>query len=229
MFKVIKFAALPLVLLFIIGSKSYSEVESPGEIIESVEEDLCITKRLNINGLTPEAFQWAYKGWTGLKKKNKLQIDTLLTVVDFSKPSNEDRLFIIDLKNEKLVLSSLVAHGMNTGEVEAEIFSNTPSSHKSSLGAYVTSHTYQGRHGYSLRLLGMEQELNSNAHKRAIVVHGADYVSHSYISENGRLGRSFGCPAIPRSLNDYVIDLIKDGSCLYIYHPTIANYSLSLY
>ena len=90
----------------------------------------------------------------------------------------------------------------------------------SSLGLYKTSITYKGKHGYSMRLDGLEKGLNDKARERAIVVHGANYVSHSYIKKNGRIGRSFGCPALPQELNAYVIDLIKEGSCFYIYHPT---------
>lgn len=172
-------------------------------------------------GIPKPAFDMAVSGYLNLKQQNLLLNDTLLTIIDFSKPSVEKRLYIIDLKNRHVVKSTLVAHGMNSGLQNAESFSNALNSKKSSLGLYLTQDTYQGKHGYSLRLEGMNKGLNDNAAKRAVVIHGADYVSEGFIRQTGRIGRSFGCPALPMEETTGIIDLIKNGSCLFIYHPTL--------
>lgn len=178
-------------------------------------------------GIPKPAIQLALNGYFGLNDKDLLKNDTLLTIIDFSKPSNEKRLFILDLKNHAIIRNILVAHGMRSGVQIAESFSNNRHSNKSSLGLYITNETYIGKHGYSLRLDGMSPGLNDNARKRAIVIHGADYVSESFIRENGRIGRSFGCPAIANDESEEIINLIKGGSCLFIYHPTLIPISQS--
>jgi hypothetical protein len=165
------------------------------------------------------AFQLAYEGFHKLAEQGILRRDTILTLIDFSKPSSEKRLFIIDLKHERVLEKTWVAHGKNTGSLYAEKFSNIPHSNQSSLGFYVTDHTYLGKHGYSLRIRGLEPGINHKAWDRAIVIHGANYVSESFIEKYGRLGRSFGCPALPPELNSRIIDLIKDQSCLFIFSP----------
>ncbi len=152
-----------------------------------------------------------------LLNEGKLKNRNILTIIDFSRPSSQERLFVIDLEKEKIIYKTLVAHGKNSGENYATHFSNNPRSHQSSLGFYITENTYMGRHGYSLRLTGLEKGINDNAHTRAIVMHGADYVSREYISSYGRLGRSFGCPALPPELAERIIDTIKDRSLLFIY------------
>lgn len=177
--------------------------------------------------ISTPAFNLALNGFYDLKMKGLLGNDTLLTIVDFSRPSIKNRFFILDLKNNKLLKNTLVAHGMQSGLDEAESFSNRRMSNKSSLGLYVTRETYEGKHGYSLRIDGMSIGLNDNARKRAIVIHGANYVSQEFIAENGRLGRSFGCPSVPMDESQEIIDLIKNGTCLYIYHPTLIPISES--
>lgn len=147
--------------------------------------------------------------------------DSVLTIIDFSKPSSEKRMFVLNLAQNEMLHHSLVAHGMNTGQLYATTFSNKPKSHMSSLGLYRTSETYYGKHGYSLRIDGLEPTLNSNARKRAVVIHGAKYVSQEYIQKVGRLGRSFGCPALPMETNNEIINSIKEGTLLYIYHPSL--------
>lgn len=144
----------------------------------------------------------------------------IVTVIDFTLPSTEKRLWTIDLTTEKVLLNSLVAHGKNSGENMAEKFSNKPESHQSSLGFYLTENAYVGKHGYSLRLTGLEKNINDKAYDRAIVVHSADYVSEDFIKQHGRLGRSFGCPALPVEVNDTFINVVKDGSLLFIYHDS---------
>lgn len=143
--------------------------------------------------------------------------EEIVSIIDFSKPSTEKRLFIVDLKLQKLLYYTYVAHGKNTGQNKAVKFSNAPGSNSSSLGLYATAEPYYGKHGYSLRLDGLEKGFNDNARKRAVVIHSASYVSEDFIKKYGRLGRSFGCPAVPVEDSKEIIDLIKGGSCLYIY------------
>jgi len=174
-------------------------------------------------GIPKPAIDLAFNGFLFLKQKKLLKNESLLTIIDFSRPSTDKRLFIFDLKNEKVVKNTLVAHGMNTGGQNAESFSNEINSKKSSLGLFITQAAYFGKHGYSLRIKGMSKGLNDNVFKRAIVIHGADYVSESFIKQTGRIGRSFGCPALPLDETKDIIDLIKDGTCLYIYHPVLMS------
>lgn len=141
----------------------------------------------------------------------------VITILDFSKPSGNKRFFVIDLVNHKLLYQTLVAHGKNSGERSCTSFSNKPHSLKSSPGFFFTGESYQGRHGYSMRLDGKEPGVNDNARTRAIVVHGADYVCNAFVKEYGYIGHSFGCPAIPLNVNQEIIDLIKGGSCFYIH------------
>ncbi len=166
-----------------------------------------------------ESFELAMEGYLKLKKNGVLQKD-ILTLVDYSLSSNENRLWVIDLKNNIVLFQSLVSHGRNSGNEYASNFSNKPESYKSSLGFYATGETYYGKHGYSLRLDGLEKGINSNARARAIVIHGADYVSEKFARQNGRLGRSLGCLALKQGLSKEVIDVIKDKSCLFVYYPS---------
>jgi hypothetical protein len=170
-----------------------------------------------------ECFAEALKGFYELKEKGLIKRD-ILTLVDFSLSSNAKRLWIIDLTTNEVLLQSLVAHGRNTGEEFANNFSNTPESFKSSLGFYATGEVYNGKHGVSLKLDGLEKGLNDYARKRAVVIHGADYVSESFIKYHKRLGRSQGCPAVPLEFASEIITMIKGQSCLYIYHPSINNF-----
>lgn len=171
-------------------------------------------------GLSKSVFQLALKGYKKLKKISEISRDGILSIVDFSKPSNKKRLYILDLNTKELLLSTLVAHGRNSGMTYANSFSNKPESNKSSLGFYTTLHTYFGEKGYALKLKGEEPGINDKAYARNIVVHGSDYVDENFIRSTGHLGRSFGCPAVPDKYSKKIIDYIKDGSCLFIYHPT---------
>ncbi|WEK35450.1 MAG: murein L,D-transpeptidase catalytic domain family protein [Candidatus Pseudobacter hemicellulosilyticus] len=169
-------------------------------------------------GLSRSVFQMALRGMEKLQHTGLVKT-SILSIVDFSKPSSQKRLFIIDLESYQLLFNTLVAHGMASGKEMASIFSNKSGSHKSSLGFYVTGQTYQGSNGYSLKLSGVEKGINDYAMRRAIVMHGADYVSESWVDMQGYIGRSQGCPAVPPELSRPIIDEIKDGSCLFIYHP----------
>jgi L,D-transpeptidase catalytic domain len=166
-----------------------------------------------------ESFSQALKGFYDLKEKGLVKKD-ILTLIDFSLSSNVKRLWVIDLSTNTVLLNSLVAHGRNTGEEFATSFSNTDSSFKSSLGFYATGEIYNGKHGKSLKLDGLERGVNDRARDRGVVMHAADYVSEDFIRNHNRLGRSQGCPAVPVELNDAIIDLIKNKSCLFIYHPS---------
>ncbi|RZM11499.1 MAG: murein L,D-transpeptidase catalytic domain family protein, partial [Pedobacter sp.] len=143
-----------------------------------------------------------------------------LTLIDFSKSSNTKRLWIIDMATKTVLYNSLVSHGRNSGDEFATSFSNEGSSFKSSLGFYATGEIYQGKHGSSLRLDGLEKGINNNARSRGVVIHAADYVCDNFIKQHRRLGRSQGCPALPNNLTKEIITLIKDKSCLFIYHPS---------
>ena len=143
----------------------------------------------------------------------------IITLIDFSLPSDKERLWVIDLVKKKVLIHCLVSHGRNSGEVMAEKFSNNPGSCESSPGFYTTGESYIGKHGLSLALDGLETGINDKARERAIVIHGADYVSAEFIKNYGRLGRSLGCPAVPEELSKEIIETIKGGSCLFIYAP----------
>ena len=166
------------------------------------------------NKLTFEIFKIAIKGSARIENLTKKNV---ITIIDFSKSSTEKRFFVIDLENKKLIFNCFVAHGKNSGENVAQNFSNKPESLQSSLGFYITAETYIGEHGYSLRLDGIEKGINDNARTREIVIHGAEYVSGEFIKSYGRLGRSWGCPALPLDLSKEIIDKIAGGSCLFIY------------
>ena len=166
-----------------------------------------------------ECFNTALDGFHLLKQKGAVE-KNILTVVDFSLSSTKKRMWVIDLDEKVVLFHTLVAHGKNTGEEYANEFSNQAESFKSSVGFYATGEIYNGKHGLSLKLDGLERGLNDNARDRAVVVHGADYVSESFIKQHNRLGRSQGCPALPVELNEKIINVIKNKSCLFIYHPT---------
>ena len=166
-----------------------------------------------------ESFDMALEGFNYLKDKGLIQ-KNILTIVDFSLSSNAKRLWVIDLEQNKVLFQTLVAHGRNTGEEFAKVFSNQAESFKSSVGFYATAEIYNGKHGLSLKLDGLQKGLNDKARERAVVMHGADYVSETFIKQHSRLGRSQGCPAVPVEMNQKIINVIKDKSCLFIYHPS---------
>jgi len=175
--------------------------------------------RLNLAGLNRKAFELAQEGYEKLKGQGALLNDNIISIIDFSLPSTEKRLYVVDLKNYQVLYKTYVAHGKNSGTAMAKSFSNSPSSYKSSLGFYKTLGTYVGKHGYSLKLEGLEKGINDNAYERAIVMHGADYVNPSYIPKLGYIGRSQGCPAVASREATPIINTIKNGSCLFIYSP----------
>lgn len=181
--------------------------------------DLYAELGLKSLGLAREPFLNALKGLEHLSEKGKVASQGLLSIADFSKPSSEKRLYIIDLTKKLILFHTYVSHGRNTGNQFAQSFGNESGSLKSSLGFFTTGGTYCGEHGKSLRLLGMEPGVNDKALERGIVIHGASYVSEQFIARHGRLGRSHGCPAVPEHLCGSIIEKIKGGSCFYIYYP----------
>ena len=190
--------------------------------VKAVAENMSVYNQLDANSFSLpsfESFNLAFDGFNYLKEKGLVQ-KNILTIVDFSLSSNHKRLWVIDLNNNQVLFQTLVAHGRNTGEEFAQVFSNQAESFKSSVGFYATAEVYNGKHGLSLKLDGLQKGLNDNARDRAVVIHGADYVSESFIKQNKRLGRSQGCPAVPVEMNQKIINVIKDKSCLFIYHPS---------
>jgi hypothetical protein len=172
-------------------------------------------------GLRNEVLELALKSHARVKAAGGTASD-LLTVIDYSLPSRERRLWVLDTETGTVLERELVAHGNQTGGDIATAFSNRAGSNQSSLGTFVTGKTYIGKHGKSLRLHGLDEGLNDRAFDRAIVVHGADYVNEGIIGQLGRLGRSQGCPALSPAASARIIDMIKDGSVVFSYHPSAA-------
>ncbi|ALF24163.1 murein L,D-transpeptidase catalytic domain family protein [Fusobacterium nucleatum] len=176
--------------------------------VKSVYDSLNIKNKIDYS-----IFQKAYLGYVQISNKNP----GVLIIIDYSKPSNEERFYVLDLDKKKLVYSTRVAHSKNSGlEIPLE-FSDDPNSYQSSLGFFVTLGEYNGAYGYSLRLKGLEENINANAEDRAIVIHGGDIVEDEYIKKFGFAGRSLGCPVLPHSLTREIIDFIKHGRVLFIY------------
>jgi hypothetical protein len=175
---------------------------------------------LEAYGLDSVLFQKALTGYYNLKENGSLNNEKeFLTVIDFRKSSTEKRFWTIDLRNKTVKFHSLVAHGKNTGEDVARNFSNVAGSNMSSLGFYVTGERYVGKHGLSMFIDGQDKGFNDNARNRAVVLHGADYVSEEFVQRIGRLGRSQGCPALPVDLTPKVVNELEGGTCLFIYYP----------
>lgn len=185
-----------------------------------VNEDIYSTVSLSETGLTKDIFDLAIKGLKKLDSDGKLNNPNIVTIVDYSQSSNKKRLYVIDLKNKKLLFNTFVAHGRNTGEEYAKSFSNDEGSYKSSLGFYITEHPIIGSHtGFSLQIDGVEKGFNDHAVQRAIIIHAAEYATENFIQKHGRLGRSYGCPSLPPEMNKPIIDAIKGGTCLFLYNP----------
>lgn len=199
---------------------------APSNMLPSVYDSL----KLNVIGLSKEVFDLAVKGLEKLKSTGTIVTDSIISIADFSQPSSNKRLYIIDLNHYSLLFNTYVAHGHNSGTEFAERYSNRPQSLQSSPGFYVTMNTYLGSNGYSLKLNGLEKGINNNALRRDIVIHGAEYVNEKMITDQGYIGRSWGCPAVPQGLHYSIIETIKNGTCLFIYpgHTSYINKSTVL-
>lgn len=197
---------------------SHNKIAS-GKLNKTVENALYNKLSLSAKGLSESVFLLAYHGFEKLNSVGKLNTDSILTIIDYSKSSREKRMFVVDLKSQTILFHTVVAHGRNSGEEFARAFSNNMNSHQTSLGFYITGSTYAGSNGYSLQLKGIEAGINDKALARAIVIHGAAYANESTIYARGYLGRSYGCPALPQKMSAKVIDKIKGGSLLFAYYP----------
>lgn len=185
----------------------------------SLSEKLFSDLHLQQAGLSQDAVDYAVKGYQKLMDSGVVTNPQYLTIVDLSQSSRNKRFYILDMKNDTLAWNTYVAHGKNSGVDKAERFSNSFNSNESSLGFYVTKSTYVGKHGLSLRISGLEEGFNNNAEARGIVVHGAPYVNAQRVN-SAYMGRSQGCPALPENEYAQVINLIKDGSVLFVYNPS---------
>lgn len=212
-----------LMLALILGSisttafgftlKNPTKTESTIELSSKKNEER-LYQEIGLKGkLDYEVFKTALNGYNKIEGKRK----ELLTIIDYSKPSTEKRFFVIDMERKKLLVHSHVSHGKNSGGNIATSFSNKMSSNKSSLGFFLTENTYMGGNGYSLVLNGLEKGINDKAKERYIVIHGADYANPRFAQSQGRLGRSLGCPALPKDVSKKAIDMIKNGSVIFVY------------
>lgn len=210
-------------------SSSASTVVSPISTVTAADNSAATTiycgAGLEQYGLSRIAFDYAWKGYQYLTEKKLISRTSFLTICDFSQSSSKKRLYIIDVNKGTLITHTYVAHGKNSGSEYAAKFSNTPESLQSSLGFYVTQQTYIGEHGLSLRVNGVEPGFNDKALERSIVIHGAAYVDGARARAGVFMGRSFGCPAVPQNESAQIINTIKNGTCLFIYHPS-KNYLL---
>ncbi len=209
---------LMLVMLLLVPVLNRAGSGKPVPPVE-IRGDLFSALNLAEKGLSAEVFQLALKGFRKLELGGQLRNAGILTIADFSQSSKMKRLYVIDLLHKVLLFNTYVAHGRKTGEEFATHFSNVLGSCESSLGFYVTKQQTRGsKTGLSLVLEGVEKGFNDNALKREIIIHGAKYATEDFIRKTGRLGRSFGCPSLPPDMIKAVVETIKEGTCLFIYH-----------
>jgi hypothetical protein len=175
---------------------------------------------LQDSGLSQKAFEYGMIGYYKLRKRGLLQRTDVLSICDFSQSSSSKRMYVIDVRNHKLLYRTYVAHGINSGDEYANSFSNSNESCKSSLGFYVTRKTYTGVNGLSLRIDGLDKGFNDHANERNIVIHGASYVSLRILHKYGVMGTTFGCPAVPEEMSSLIIPAVKNGTCFFIYYPS---------
>lgn len=177
-----------------------------------------VTLKTHAPGINLNVLRLSLKAYLKAKQEG-FATKPILTVIDYSKPSSQKRLWVFDLKKGTTLFNTWVSHGKNSGDVNATSFSNVPGSLKSALGVFVTGQTYMGKNGYSLHMKGLEKGINNNAYNRSIVIHGASYVNAELAKKYGRIGRSWGCPAVTRSLSKPLIDTIKNNSLIFAYYP----------
>ena len=169
--------------------------------------------------VSPHVLKLALKAYNCALGQGIVQKQNIFTIIDYSLPSSEKRLWVIDVTHGRVLFHTLVAHGSGSGELEATHFSDTPETHESSLGLFLTGATYFGHDGYSLKIKGLSPGFNDKAEGREIVIHGANYVSEDFVRRTGYLGRSWGCPALPKDMVEPVVNTIKDGTLVFAYYP----------
>lgn len=207
---------------FVAAAKDSSIVDSSAFPEISLSEKMFNDLHLQQAGLSKQVIDYAIKGYEKLVDSGVVNNSEYLTIVDLSQSSRNKRFYILDMKNDSLAWNTYVAHGKGSGVDMAKKFSNSFNSNESSLGFYLTKSTYRGKHGLSLRINGLEEGFNNNAEARGVVVHGAPYVNAGRANSN-YMGRSQGCPALPENEYADVINLIKDGSVLFVYSSN-SNY-----
>ncbi|WP_228450535.1 murein L,D-transpeptidase catalytic domain family protein [Chryseolinea soli] len=180
-------------------------------------------------GLAFDAFRYGMIGYGTLQQQGRLSDKKMITIIDFTKPSTEKRFYTLDLSALRVVYHTYVSHGKNSGENKATSFSNIVHSNQSSMGFFATAETYVGGKGFSLKLDGLEKGYNDNARERAVVIHEAEYVSEIWIKKYGRLGRSQGCPALPKGLSKEIIQTIKNNTLIFAYYNDTAYLQSSAY
>lgn len=194
-------------------------VNLDGEDFQTLSKRLYYQVGADETNLKLDVFQKAVKGYLVLDNQGRIQNERFLTILDYSLSSSQKRLFVIDLEEKKIAYELLTAHGKYSGNEYARSFSNSYNSKKSCLGFLTTGEIYNGRHRLSLKLHGLEYGYNNNAYNRGIVFHGAYYVDDKIVEEGQSIGRSFGCPAVPSSVNGELVKNIKNGSCVFFYYP----------
>lgn len=213
--RLISAAAVAFVL-----AASDASAAAPSSSAGSNATDVVISALLRqAPGLRSEVLKLAMDATDAAAARGLVKRRDLLTVIDYSLPSTQPRLFVFDLSSRKLLFRELVAHGKNSGDLKTTSFSNSPGSLATSLGLFVTADPYIGSNGYSLRLKGLEAGINDMAWDRAIVMHGASYVSRAAIAALGRLGRSWGCPAVRKEVARKMIDTVRGGTPVFAYYP----------
>jgi hypothetical protein len=227
-FILLLFTTLPVTWLLSPGSnlRVSSEFGTPETQRVNHAEIANLLSKFNDTEINQSALEFGFLGYLKLRRQNKIRKD-ILVIIDFTKSSNEERLYIISPEAGTLLHQSVVAHGRNSGNEYATRFSNRVGSNQSSLGFYRTAKTYQGKHGLSLRLDGLEKDINDQARKRAVVIHSASYANPDFAKKHGRLGRSFGCPALPQKNYSKVIEWIKEGALVFIYHSSSSYFHRS--
>ncbi len=206
---------LTILLCLLLLHAGYSLAKSPSNTgIVYTYTDFDVKKY----GLKKEVFDAAFKGFNKLKAQSKVKNQRYITICDMSLSSKKKRFYVLDLTTKKVVMNLRVTHGSGSGEEFANKFSNITDSHQTSLGFYITGTEYQGENGQSMKLHGLEAGFNDNAFDRAVVMHGSQYATEEYFKNNNAIGRSWGCPAISAKEIAKAIKLIKNGSCLFIYH-----------
>ncbi len=186
------------------------------QIENSIKQQQFINASAQIN---PTVYRLAIKAYDYATRHHDISRGNIITIIDYSLPSSQKRLWVINIINHTILFHTLVAHGKKSGNNFAEYFSNKPGSLESSIGVFETGNAYYGRHGYSLRLYGLENGINNNAYQRSIVMHKAWYVSKDMIHRLGRLGRSWGCPAVSQKVSKPIIQTIRNGSLVFVYYP----------